>query len=341
MVAASDTTAGALPDGTASVVSFRTDSGIRLPGEDRLNMAVDLHFPKELAQPAIALICLPGGSVNRHFFDLMPPADDPMPDDASFSFARQMTARGFIVALVDHLGIGDSARPQDGFALSTEILAQAAAHVLADIKARIQAHYGAAAQGLCTVGVGHSMGGTITTLQQAQYHSHRALALLGFSTRGLPEYLPPQLKALANDPSQLRAQLPMIARAMFKEAYTQLERTPQSRGIFAGDRADPRGIAAFKAAGTAPNLPLPGCQSMLPGNVAPEAAAIDVPVFLGVGERDIVGPPADVPAAFSGSPRVELLVMPETGHSHFLFQTRLALFEVLAVWIRSACQAQA
>ena len=105
--------------------------------------------------------------------------------------------------------------------------------------------------------------------------------------------------------------------------------------MFAGDRADARGIAALKSASDEPMLPLPSFLSMLPGNVAPEAASIDVPIFLGVGDRDIVGPPGQIPGAFSHSPSVELHMMPATGHSHFLFASRLALFDAIAVWARS------
>lgn len=321
-----------LPDGTGFLDSFHTDSGISLPGEGRLEMAVEIHFPKHLVPPAVTLVCLPGGGANRRFFDLQPPDS---PHDVGFSFARQMTARGFIVALVDHLGIGASSRPKDGYALSSDVLSQAADHVHEAITARVQAHYGSAFARPCTIGVGHSMGALITVLQQAQKHTHAAVALLGFSTRGLPEYVPQPLHTLARDPVAMRAQLPTVARHMFKEPYPRLERAADSQALFASDRADARGISALKAAGEEPILPVPGFHAILPGNVAPEAASIDVPVFLGIGERDIVGPPGEVPSAFQGSPEVVLHVMPESGHSHFLFPTRFGLFEAIAVWTRS------
>jgi alpha-beta hydrolase superfamily lysophospholipase len=328
---------GACPDGTAFVDSFCTDSGVSLPDEGRLDMAIEIHFPHRVIEPKVILACLPGGAMSRRFFDLVPPGEG-QPRDASFSFARQMAARGFIVALIDHLGIGGSNRPKDGFALSGDVLSRASHHVLAAVKAHVQVRYGAAHANLLTVGVGHSMGGLVTVLQQAQHRSHHAIALLGFSTSGLPEYVPQPLHSLARDPQALRAQLPALAKNMFKEPYTYLERTPESRGMFAGDRADPRGIAALNLLGAEPILPLPAWHSMLPGNVAHEAASIDVPVFLGMGDRDIVGSPEDAPAAFPRSPSVELQVMPETGHSLFLFTGRLALFDALAAWAGSVAR---
>ena len=325
---------GAWPDGSASVDTFLTDSGLSLPDEGRLNMAVTIHFPRHRVEPAVLLVCLPGGGMNRRFFDLMPPATNG-PRDASFSFARQMAACGFIVALIDHLGIGESSRPKDGFALSGDVLARATHYVLGAVNTRVQTHYGASAAQPCTIGVGHSMGALVTVLQQAQHRSYQAIALLGFSTHGLPTYVPQPLHSLARDPRALRAQLPQLAKRMFKEPYPYLERTSESRGMFAGDRADMRGIAALHLLREEPILPLPSWHSMLPGNVAHEAASIDVPVFIGLGDRDIVGPPKEVPSAFARSPRVELQVIPESGHSLFLFAARFTLFEALAVWARS------
>jgi pimeloyl-ACP methyl ester carboxylesterase len=326
---------GVPPDSTVSVLSFRTDSGISLPGEGPLEMAVDIHFPRQLVEPAVMLVCLPGGGTNRCFFDLQPPESQ---RDGSFSFARHMTARGFIVALVDHLGVGESSRPRDGYALSSDVLSQAADHVHGAIRAQVQAHYGNAFARPCSIGVGHSMGAMITVLQQAQHHTHQAIVLLGFSTRGLPEYVPQPLHGLTRDPVALRAQLATHARDMFKEPYPRLQPTAESRTMFASDRADARGVAALKVAGDEPLLPVPSFHAILPGNVASEAASIDVPVFLGVGDQDIVGPPGEVSRAFQRSSAVASYVMPNTGHCHFLFASRFALFEAIAAWTRLVTQ---
>jgi pimeloyl-ACP methyl ester carboxylesterase len=328
-------TVGRGPDGTRFVHSFRTDSGVAFPGEGRLEMAVDIHFPKQLVEPAAMLVCLPGGGISRRYFDLQPPESQL---DGSFSFARQMTARGFIVALVDHLGVGDSSRPKDGYALSSDVLSQAADHVHGAIRAQVQAQYGSAFAHLFSIGVGHSMGAMITVLQQAQHHTHEAIVLLGFSTRGLPEYVPQPLHGLARDPVALRAQLAAHARQMFKEPYPRLQPTAESREMFAGDRADARGVAALKLAGDEPVLPVPGFHAILPDNVALEAARIDVPVFVAVGDLDIVGPPGEVGRAYERSRAVASYVMPNTGHCHFLFASRFALFEAIAAWTRLVTQ---
>jgi len=306
-------------------MTLRLPLTLTLPNEGPLQIAATLFEPPTGSDAPILLVCLPGGGMNRGYFDLMAEGGD-----TSFSFARQMSARGFHVLTMDHLGIGDSTRPVDGYALDAPLLAQANAEALDQVLEPLRLRM----PQLRSVGVGHSMGAMLTLLQQSQYRPHAAIALLGFSTRGLPDYTPPAQAELARDPEQLRQQLPALARRVFREPYPKVQRDPQAKGIFGGSGADPRGIAALKAASDEPLLPLPAYHSMLPGNVASDAAKIDVPVFLAVGDRDMAGPPQQIPAAFTASADIELQVLPETGHAHFLFAARHQLFDRLAVWTR-------
>ncbi|MGH8458570.1 MAG: alpha/beta hydrolase [Nevskiales bacterium] len=308
------------------IIQRHLDSGVTLPGEGTLRVAVEIRMPAPSALRPIALVCLPGGGMNRHYFDLS--AKDGKADAMSFSFARQMTARGFIVVMMDYLAIGGSDRPADGYALTPEVLVQASAHVLDQVLAELRAQQPA----LKTIGVGHSMGAMMTVLQQAKYHQHQAVALLGFSTRGLPEYLIQEARELAvSDRAAARDCMVGLARKTFFEPYPVIKPSAQASTLYAGSRADPRAASIIRPASTH-LLPVPAFMSMLPGNVAPEAAQIDVPVFLGLGELDIAGPPQDIPAAFPASPEVSLHIWPATGHSHFLFPARSELFEQIAEW---------
>jgi pimeloyl-ACP methyl ester carboxylesterase len=309
--------------------SFRVPAGVELPGEGALEVAVEVVAPAD-PQP-VALVCLPGGAMTRRYYDLVPPGTG----DDSFSFARQMAARGFISVLVDHLGVGESSRPADGYALSADVVSRANAAATETALSKLME--GSAINGLAaipevvSVGVGHSMGAMLTVIQQALARQHRGLAVLGFSTRGLPEYLTAEARELAKNPAAVHGELPRLARAMFVEDYPKIGRSSDGSQLYAGLHAEAAGVQAIKAARER-LLPVPAYQSMLPGNVATEAAAIDVPVFVGLGELDIAGPPADAPKAFSGSPAVEFLLLPKTGHSHFLFGTRGLLFDALARW---------
>jgi pimeloyl-ACP methyl ester carboxylesterase len=322
--------------GEASV-TLRLDSGVTLPGGAPLRIAVEVRAPRQasLGPAPVVLVCLPGGGMNRRFFDLMPSGD--AASDISFSFARQMAGRGFIVVFIDHLGVGESDRPEDGYLLTPERLVQANQSALQQVLAGLRAGSLLAdlppLPELVSIGVGHSMGAMLTLLQQAAHQPYAGLALLGFSTRGMPEYLIPEAKALAGDTQALRAGLVRLAKATFCVPYPEVKPSAQSNSLFAGAAAEPRGVEAIKAARDR-MLPVTAFLSMLPGNVAPEAAQIEVPLFLALGERDIAGPPHQIPAAFPKSRDLSLHILPESGHSHFLFPARTGLFNRLAGWAR-------
>lgn len=313
--------------------TMRIATGVRVAGgEAPLQLGAEVRTPA--GEPSALLLCLPGGGMSRRYFDLQAADGDP-----SFSFARQMAARGFLVIALDHPGIGDSDRPADSYALTPERITQANAEASAELLRRVRD--GSLLPGLPalpdlpSIGIGHSMGAMFTILQQAEYAQHAGVAVLGFSTRGLPEYVSPRVKELAAASVEaVRAEAVTSARKMFGSVdYPEIKPNPQASRIFEGAQADPRGVEAIKAA-RAPLLPVPAFFSMIPGNVAPEAARIAVPVFLGIGERDMVGDPQVVPAAFTAASSVELYVQPGAGHSHFLFASRVELYDRLAAWAR-------
>jgi len=328
------------------VAPLLVDTGLELPGEGALRVAADVRLPDRVGAAPLVLVCLPGGGMNRRYWDLHPPAEAGA-DDGSFSFAEQMTRRGFVVVALDHLGVGDSSRPDDGHLLSAELVTQAntaaTAKLLAGLRDGSLLPGVAAMPGLRSIGVGHSMGAMFTILQQAAASQHIGVALLGFSTRGLPEYVTPEVRELSKDVAAVRARLPELARRMFPKPYVRVQSSRGSGGggdnsLFAGHKAEPLGVAALKEAVDG-LLPQPAYLSMIPGNVSPEAAQIGVPVFLGIGELDMAGPTHQIPAGFPGSQDVTLVILPQAGHSHFLFPARTRLYERLDVWARSVPEA--
>jgi pimeloyl-ACP methyl ester carboxylesterase len=79
-------------------------------------------------------------------------------------------------------------------------------------------------------------------------------------------------------------------------------------------------------------LAVVGLVSMIPGSVDAEMAAVDVPVFLGVGDHDIVGDPHTVPACFPACRDFTLFVLPGTGHNHNVAPDREVLWDRFAAW---------
>jgi pimeloyl-ACP methyl ester carboxylesterase len=337
-------------------VERRVEVGELLPGEGRLSVAADIYRPPRLRSPPTALFCLPGGALTRRYFDLRPDhgaqsvhapqpehvvRPDPRPDSDhppwDFSFAQFLAARGFIVITLDPLGVGGSSRPRDGFELTPDVLTKANAIALDSIRADLRT--GALPAGaqpleeLRTVGVGHSMGAMLTVLQQARDRQHRGLMLFGYGTRGLAPALSPEEATFAADPAGARQNVVRLARARSTEPYPVIN-SSEGRGLFAGKGADRRGVEALQSARTE-LLVTAGLFAMIPGSSAPECARLEIPIFLGLGDRDIAGPPHEIPASFPASPDVTLLVLPSTGHCHFLFASRQHLFARAASWLEA------
>src|SRR5689334_19845865 len=81
-------------------------------------IAVDVFLPAGSAAPAVLWWLQPGGGMSRKYWDLDVPAAL-----GNYSLARYLASRGAAVVTVDHLGIGGSTRPDDGFSLTPQLLA--------------------------------------------------------------------------------------------------------------------------------------------------------------------------------------------------------------------------
>src|SRR4051794_11833343 len=148
----------------SKVSSVDFDVGDALALEDDANfIAATLHLPD--GDPAAVLVCWPGGSYDRRYwqFDAV----------AGYNFAEHMAARGVVVVAADHLGTGESSRPADVDAVDVACLAAAAAEVAKQLRQRFA--------GIPIIGVGHSLGGCVTVVAQAQHDCYDAVASLGFT----------------------------------------------------------------------------------------------------------------------------------------------------------------
>ncbi|MBS0577883.1 MAG: alpha/beta hydrolase [Proteobacteria bacterium] len=309
----------------AAPLERRIPVGELIPGDQPQAVAASVYLPAQIPAVPTALYCLPGGAMSRGYFDLRA--------DGDFSFAAALTARGHIVVTLDPLGIGDSTRPADGYALTPQVLARANAVAVAAIQSEL-AEGRLAGRPLGTVraiGVGHSMGAMLTGVQQAHHETYEGLVLLGFGTKGLVVALSEEEKRYAGDPAGTLENLVRLARLRSPDPYPAVPRTQQGRELFAGSTADRRGVEALNKV-RAPLLLTAGLYSMIPGSVLPECARIRVPLLLALGDRDMAGPPHEVPASYPGSSDITLLVLPSTGHAHFLFDSRHQLFARAATW---------
>ena len=185
------------------------------------------------------------------------------------------------------------------------------------------------------------MGAMLTAIQQARRPGAGAAlrlcwALFGFSNARrahISVNAREQELGYAGDPTRSAAPTWCGWRGLrSSDPYLQVKRTAQGTELFAGATADARGVEALKPARLQSLLLTAGVFSMVPGSSSPESAAITVPVLLALGDRDMAGPPHLIPANYPASPDVTLVVLPATGHAHFVFPSRLQLFERMAGW---------
>ena len=284
-------------------------------GPSSCEIAIDLHLPERLADRPVLMVCLPGGGVTRRYFDM-----DGGPETA-FSFARAMTAAGHVVCAMDPVGVGDSTRPEDGFALTVAVQAELTHRALEQVRRTVV--HGIDLSALPCIGVGHSAGAMLTGARQAAFRDCSAVILLCFGTGGLPQHLTPEHLAALSEPDQGRSRLVEFARAAFG-GLSYFEVPPRENDTPVG--------RALRAA-HAPTLALTAIQAMMPGNIAPELAMIDVPVFVAVGDRDMVGPPHRLGADYVACPDFTLHVVPDAGHNIFVAPAARRLYDRIVNWL--------
>jgi hypothetical protein len=182
---------------------------------------------------------------------------------------------------------------------------------------------------LPVVGAGQSMGGCLLTVQQGRHRTFDAVAILGWS--GLQTVLPappggPPLPVpgVGRDADPRTYPRRTYTAADLRYAY-HWEDVP---GAIAGQDAE---WAARAGTGDVPSWrsvtgPEVSRTMLAAGVVAEEAAAIHVPVFLGMGERDVCPDPHAEPAAYRAYGGVPLFVQPPLWpHSQLRQQPAAAL----------------
>ena len=280
------------------------------PGGERV--VVDVFAPPaDVAPTGVLWWLLPGGGMSRRYWDL---------DEPGLGVARALAAHGHVAVAVDPLGVGQSSVPDDPYQLTPHVVADVNAHVLDRLRDLVP--------GLpeTVVGLGHSAGAGLLVTQQARHRGCDALALLGYGGRGMPEALDAATARYADDPDGLRRALPELVRARFGTALPDLDRR-HGREHSADD-----GVKGALARVSAPLLGLVGLASMVPGSARDEIAALDVPVFLAHGDREIGAPLEEVAPEFCGTGDLTLFRLPDSGHHHVVSPNRVRLLERLLGW---------
>ena len=303
--------------------------------EGDLHTAVTVHLPDTVEGPLRAIFGFPGGGFGRGYYDVR--------KVAGYSEAKFHTDRGFAFVGCDHLHVGDSSHP-DIFTLTYENLAEANHRTVEAVVSGLRG--GDLIDGIepltveAVVGIGQSMGGCLLTVQQANHETFDGVAFLGWS--GVSTNFPA--------PDGSRIQYPMPPRGtdlrpiaeqilgkvapddtQFRFCFHWPDEDPELMeadlasyrpytDVVRGDAATPWGSATTPAC---------AITMMTPGSVAAEAEAINVPVLVACGERDVVPDPWAEPSAYRGTRDVTVRVIPRMAHMHNFARTREELWSAI------------
>jgi hypothetical protein len=320
-------------------IELRVDVTASVPLGARMEVAATVYLPDpaRLSSPPVVMFAGPGGGYTRGYFGLH------FERHANYSEADFHTAHGTIYVAYDHLGVGDSTITHCD-ALTVEILADSNAAMVADVLAQLKRGIASGFPPIIApfvVGTGQFMGAGVTIVMQGRCRTFDAVAILGVSaihTR-LPQPVP-SAAAHARLPCHFTRATPLQALSVPQAAAA----IPDFRYAFHWEDVPPDILdldmqGGYPVRRTAPyfgSLTLPACAvaMMSPGYFAPEAASIDVPVFIGVGERDVCPDPWREPSAYSSSNDVSVYAVPRMAHMHNFASTRALLWRRLEAWSR-------
>lgn len=315
--------------------------------------AVTVWLPEPAALGARPIVCFgfPGGGYSRRYFDF------DMPGAAGGGEAGWHTQRGWIFVACDHLGVGEST-VIDPDTLDYETIVRANDATVAAVVGQLEAgdvspDFPAISDPL-TLGIGQSMGGCFTIVQQARHRSFDAIGILGYSAihtvvRTRPGAVGMPMPWITRD-SDLASPLILNPEMLVPPSEPPADAPPPSEHPWTWAFHFEDVPADVVAADMVPATPLPAWRSatvpacaikmVAPGNVATEAASITVPVLVAAGERDVVLDPWAEPRAYMSCRDITLVVLPAMAHMHNFAGTREHMWRRIHTWGQGVAQSR-
>lgn len=283
-----------------------------------------LFFPDDpalLGERPVTITLTSGGSYDKRYHHAE------VPGHTGYSAAERLAALGNIVLLTDHLGMGGSTRMPDQKRATRQVVAQANDAAVRQFHARLaEGTLHPALPALAQVlklGGGHSMGGMLATIQQAAHATYDGLLVLGYTAQGVHGTYQGQKIRTAS-----------LIPAHFSPAdYTSNDRKAQRENFHWGDV--PEDVMAYDDTLAVETPSQIGTVSIWTGIIAREAALIECPVFVGLGERDVSPDPAAEALFFRNSRDFTCFVLPRSAHCQVFASTRAAFWQRIHGWARS------
>jgi hypothetical protein len=298
-----------------------------------LSVTVTLPEPANLGHRTVVCFAKPGAMASRAYYTL------DLPGPGSGAQASWHAERGWVFVSLDHLGTGQSTIPdqvltdfvtvsRSADAAEREILERLAAGTLVDGYRTVEDPV--------VIGIGQSMGGCLTGVQQAHRRTYDGIAVLGYGVVRTQPPTPPGAEPLiqawrprgtdivvnagqasdSSTPESRRAAFAHVAWSMFHDDIDRDE-------VRFGDPTSPW---------SSPTVPGALQWVTTPGAVAPEAASILCRVRVALGDRDVVTDPPSEVRSYLSSPSVDLFTCPTMGHMHNFASTRQLLWRRIDTW---------
>jgi pimeloyl-ACP methyl ester carboxylesterase len=272
------------------------------------------HYPARGPAAGAVLVCLPGGTYNRDYWDLKVAGRE------GYSFAEFATENGYEVVTIDPLGTGESTKPVGDFGF---------AEIAAGL-ARAVSELPALTGDLPAVAVAHSLGGYMAITQQALFSSYTALAILGCTNQHVaPLNLDAAFIARGATP-QGRAELAETILSSLPQAYFEGPREYLQSWFHLDDV--PADVIEADYTTTKSVVPRVFGLAMIPGVVAEHAAEIDVPVLVGYGAVDVSPDPRAEALLYRSSPDITTVVVAGSAHCHNMASSRHRLWRRVLAW---------
>jgi pimeloyl-ACP methyl ester carboxylesterase len=329
-------------------LSFEVTDAAKLGEEARV--ALTVHLPDPARLPAQPIVCFakPGGGYSKGYFT------EDLPGPVTGGQAEWHAERSWIFVSVDHLGVGASTIHADQtMRLDYTTVAAASQAAEQDLLRRLRE--GTLIDGFpavpdyVTLGIGQSMGGCMTVVQQGRYHCYDGIGILGYgavvthppvapgttpiTANWIPRDTNPLEGVLTNAGAVANAARPTgnpgsgLAMA-WGFHYDDVDPQIQRRDL--EDFPTRNGNVPAWGSATLPGTVAAWC--LTPGAVAPEAAAVTAPVLVAMGERDVIADPKGEPRAYLSARSVDLFICPRMGHMHNFAATRELFWRRIETW---------
>jgi pimeloyl-ACP methyl ester carboxylesterase len=321
---------------------------------EKVSSRVTIALPNTtvLLDPPIVCFALPGATYSRKYFTF------DMPEAHHGGEAGWHALRGWIFVAIDHLGVGESSLPNPAKLVYNNVAAANHAtcrEVLQRLASGSLLDGFPAITNPLVLGIGHSMGGCLTVVQQARHNTFDAIAVLGFSAihtylRGMPgsprsrftNYIPRDNAPIGVDYAipEIRDVLSVNSVMLELIQNPSLYPNPMQSSLQWSFHFDDEPTAMVERDMDVENPPpwrsgtMPGLVLWVatPGTIAAEAASIVAPVLAAFGERDILDDPRLESKAYRCATDFSVFICPRMAHMHNFATTREILWTRIHTW---------